>query len=136
MYFMKFLYHGSTTQNIKILEPRKRYTPQGKINYSAIYATSLVGFAAAHSFPWSTREGVGLDVYEDLIELSIPKNLKERLQVPISIYKLSAKGFEHTKEETSGYTWHTINPVKVLEEIKYLSVEIALKELGVKFEYV
>lgn len=133
---MKYLYHGSITQNIKILEPRKRYTPQGKIDYSAIYATSLPAYAAAHSFPWSTDEGVRLDVCENSVDLSIPKSLKDRLQVPISIYKLSSEGFEHTKEELTGYTWHTIHPVEVIEEIRYPSVEIALKELGVKFQYI
>ncbi len=133
---MNHLYHGSTTQNIKVLEPRKRYTPQGKIDYSAIYATPLPGYAATHSFPWSTDEGVGLDVDESGISLSIPKNLKDRLQVPISIYKVSAEGFEQTKEELTGYTWHTINPVQVLEEIKYSSVENALIELDVEFKYI
>lgn len=133
---MEYLYHGSAAHNIKILEPRKRYTPQGKINYSAIYATPLPAFAAAHSFPWSTDEGVELDVEENEVTLSIPKSLKERLQIPISIYKVQAEGFEYTEEESSGYTWHTIHPVEVIEEAKYPSVEIALKELGVKFRYI
>ena len=101
---MKYLYHGSTTQNIKTLEPRKQYTPQGKIDYSAIYATPLPAYAAAHSFPWSTDEGVKLDVDENGVDMSIPKSLKERLQVPISIYKISPDGFEHTQEEITGYT--------------------------------
>ena len=133
---MQYLYHGSTTQNIKVLEPRKRYTPAGKIDYSAIYATPLPAFAVAHSFPWSTDEGVGLDVDEHGIDLSIPATLKERLQVPISIYKVSPEGFEHTKEDVTGYTWHTTHPVEVLEEAQYPSVEIALKELGAKFRYI
>jgi len=96
----------------------------------------LPAYAAAHSFPWSTDEGVGLDVGENSVDLSIPKSLKERLQVPISIYKLSSEGFEHTEEELTGYTWHTVNPVEVIEEVKYPSVEIALKELGAKFQYI
>jgi hypothetical protein len=133
---MKYLYHGSTTQNIKILEPRKRYTPQGKIDYFAIYATPLPAYAAAHSFPWSTDEGVGLDVDQSGVNLSIPISLKERLQIPVSIYKVSSDNFRHTKEELTGYTWHTINPVEVIEEIKYPSVEIALRELGAKFQYI
>lgn len=133
---MDYLYHGSTTQNLKTLEPRKRYTPQGKIDYSAIYATTLPGYAATHSFPWSSDEGVGLDVDEEKISLSIPKILAERLQTPISIYKISNENFEHTQEELTGYTWHTTQPVEILEEKQYESVEIALKELGVDFRYV
>ncbi|MBU3668365.1 MAG: hypothetical protein FGM57_00170 [Candidatus Taylorbacteria bacterium] len=132
---MKYLYHGSTTQNIKTLEPRKRYTPQGKIDYSAIYAKPLPAYAAAHSFPWSTDEGVGLDVEEHGVDLSIPNSLKERLQVPVSIYKLAPDSFEHTEEELTGYTWHTTKPIEILEEVKYPSVEVALKELGAKLTY-
>ena len=133
---MKYLYHASTTQNIKTLEPRKRYTPQGKINYSAIYATPLPAYAVSHSFPWSTGEGVILNVNNSIVYLSIPKSFKERLQVPISIYKLSSEGFKHTEEEVTGHTWHTVNPVQVIEEVKYPSVEIALKELGVILQYI
>ena len=133
---MDYLYHGSTTQNIKILEPRKRYTPQGKIDYSAIYATPLQGYAATHSFPWSSDEGVALDVNEDEISFSVPKKLAERLQSPISIYKISSENFKHTQEELTGYTWHTTQPVEVLEEKQYASVAEALKELGVDVKYV
>lgn len=132
---MDYLYHGSTTQNIKILEPRKRYTPQGKIDYSAIYATPLPGYAATHSFPWSSDEGVVLDVDEGKISFSVPKILAERLQAPVSIYKISNENFEHTQEELTGYTWHTTQPVEILEEKQYESVEVALKELGVDFRY-
>jgi len=133
---MTYLYHGSTTQNIKTLEPRKRYTPQGKIDYSAIYATPLIAYAATHSFPWSSDEGVGLDVGDTKIFFNIPEALQERLQVPISIYKISDEHFKHTEEEVTGYTWHTTEPVDVLEEKQYSSVEAALKELGVDFKYI
>jgi hypothetical protein len=132
---MQYLYHGSTTQNLKRLEPRKRYSPAGKIDYSAIYATPLPAYAAAHSFPWSSDEGVGLDVTEKGVELSVPKKMKDRLQVPISIYKLASDGFRYTKEEETGYTWHTIVPVDIIEEKKYPTVETALHELGARLDY-
>ncbi len=133
---MDYLYHGSTTQNIKTLEPRKRYTPQGRIDYKAIYATPLPGFAATHSFPWSSDEGVGLDVGDVKIFFTIPEKLRERLQVPISIYKVSSENFKDTVEEVTGYTRHTTQPTEVLEEKQYTSVEAALTELGVDFKYV
>ena len=132
---MNYLYHGSTTQNLKTLEPRMRYTPAGKIEYAAIYATPLLPYAIAHSFPWSSEDGIGLDVINENVSLSVPVNLKERLQVPISVYKVLAENFEHTKEEETGYTWHSTQPTKVVEEIKYVSVEDALKQLGAKLEY-
>lgn len=130
-----FLYHGSTVQNLKVLEPRKRYTPAGKIEYSAIYATPLLPYAIAHSFPWSSDEGVGLDIIKDNISISIPKAIKDRLKVPISVYKISSENFELTKEEETGYTWHSTKPAQVLEEIKYESVEEALKEVGSEVEF-
>ncbi len=133
---MQHLYHGSTTQGLQTLEPRKRYTPGGVIEYSAIYATPIAAYAAAHSFPWSTDEGVGLDITEKGVDISIPEKLRERLQVPVSLYKISSENFKHTKEEDTGYTWHAIVPVTVLEEIKYPSAETALKELGATLEYV
>ncbi len=131
-----YLYHGSTTQHIKTLEPRERYTPQGKIDYSAIYATPLPAYAAAHSFAWSTDEGVDLQVRDNQVFLTVPQSFKERIQVPVSIYKISANGFTHTAEETTGYTWHTTSPVEILEEVQYPSVEVALKELGVVVGFV
>lgn len=132
---MKHLYHGSVTQNIKILEPRKRYTPQGKIDYSAIYATPVPGYAIAHSFPWSSDEGVGLDVKDGTVYISIPHQIKERLKSPVSLYEVSSESFEHTKEETTGYTWHATNPVVVHKEIKFQSVEDALKHFDVQVMY-
>ena len=132
---MNYLYHGSTTQNIKTLEPRHRYSPSGKIDYDAIYATPLPAYACTHSFPWSSKEGVTLNVADGRMTFIVPKDFKDRLQVPISIYKIPDTDFVHTKEETTGYTWHTIKPVNVIEEVKYESVESALIEFGVDLRY-
>lgn len=133
---MNYLYHGSTTQNIQTLEPRKRYTPQGAIDFSAIYATPSPAYAATHAFPWSSDDGVGLDIDEGGVHISIPARMKERLSVPVSIYKISSENFEHTKEELTGYTWHTTHPVSVIEEMQCSSVEKAFEALGVKYRYV
>lgn len=132
---MEYLYHGSTTQNLKNLEPRKRFTPNGEINYSAIYATPSMAFAVAHSFPWSTNEGFDLSIEDGEIFFTVPSAFRERLNVPISIYKLSSADFQQTKEESTGYTWHTTKDALVLEEIKYESVLDALEKLNVKFKY-
>jgi hypothetical protein len=132
---MEYLYHGSITQNLKTLEPRKRYTPAGKIEFAAIYATPLTAYAAAHSFPWSSEEGVKLEVINSKVFLKIPSKFKEKLESPVSIYKISTENFEHTKEEKTGYTWHSVQPTKVLEEIKYENVLEALKMLGVEVAY-
>ena len=129
------LYHGSVVQNLKTLEPRKRYTPSGSIEYAAIYATPLPGFAAAHSFAWSSDEGIELDVEYEKISMIVPNELKERLNTPISIYTLPSETFEHTTEEGTGATWHTTEPVNILEEKKYTSVLEALMEHGVQLSF-
>jgi hypothetical protein len=132
---MQYLYHGSTTQNLKNLEPRKRFTPNGEIDYSAIYATPSPAFAITHSFPWSTNEGFDLSIEDGEIFFSVPSNFRERLNVQISIYKLPSEGFQQTKEESTGYTWHATKDTLVLEEVKYESVLEALEKLNVKVSF-
>lgn len=133
---MNHLYHGSTAQNIKILEPRKRYTPAGKIDYAAIYATPLPAYAAAHSFPWSSDEGIGLNIVRDQVIMDVPMALAGRLNVPISIYKVSSDNFEHTKEEETGFTWHTTTSTPVIEEQKFANVVEAMEKLGGELNYI
>ncbi|HEY1041401.1 MAG TPA: hypothetical protein VGE63_01610 [Candidatus Paceibacterota bacterium] len=132
---MSNLYHGSVVRNLKTLEPRKRYTPSQTIEYAAIYATPLPGFAAAHSFAWSSDEGVELDVENGKVTMLIPETLKERLSIPISIYTLPPDTFELTKEEGTGATWHSTQPVNILQEKKYSSVLEALTENGVELTF-
>ena len=119
---MQVLYHGSTTPDLKTLEPRKRYTPSNDINYESIYATPIEGYAATHSFPWSTDEGVDLDVIDGKVVMQIPQSMEKRLLTPISIYKISAKNFEHLADEVTGQTWQTIKPCSVISEEKFASV--------------
>lgn len=133
---MDHLYHGSTTQNIKILEPRIRYTPAGKIDFAAIYASSSASFAACHSFSWSSDQGIDIEIKNSQIVLVVPRRLKDCILMPISIYKVSAADFIQTKEEETGYTWHSIKPVPVLEEDKYQSVKEALEKTGGAIRYV
>lgn len=134
---MTTLYHGSTTQNIKTLEPRHRYVPKnGTIDYEAIYATPMPAFAAAHAFAWSTDEGINLGIYDGQLRLSIPQKFKERLYVPISIYTISNEHFEHTEGEGTGLTWHTTKPVDIIKEVQYETVEEAIISLGGEIIYI
>jgi hypothetical protein len=53
-----YLYHGSTTSDIKILIPKLRHTPgELKEKKEAIYAASDPAYAAGHAFPWTSKEG-------------------------------------------------------------------------------
>ncbi len=83
-----------------------------------------------HSFPWTSDEGIDFEVIDGKVMLIVPKALEDRLEQPISIYKVSAEKFQHTTEEETGYTWHAIEPIEVLEERKYASVIEAFRELG------
>ncbi len=133
---MNYLYHGSTTQNIKTLEPRHRYVPTDEITHEAIYATTLPAFAAAQSFPWSSEEGFILDVTGGKIKMIVPVRFKDRLSTPVSIYKISDEGFDQTKEESTGFTWHIKNPITFLEEIQYPTAANAIESLGGEIVYV
>lgn len=125
------LYHGSVTQNIRTLEPKKRYVPKsGLIDYEAIYASHSPAFAVAHSFPWSTDEGVNLEIISNKIILTVPKELQERLEAPMSLYKILGHYFEHTVAEGTGYTWHSTQSAPILEETHYPSVSEALEKSG------
>lgn len=125
----EFLYHGSVVADLKILEPRKRFTPSEDFREAVIYATPVVAYAAAHAFPWSSDEGFDLKT-DDIIELIVPTSQKERLHTPISVYKVPADSFEHLLEEETGLTWHSSITVPVLEEKKFSSVVQALESLG------
>ena len=127
---MEYLYHGSTVSGIKVLEPHKRFTPAAKIEYAAIYASSLPLIAAAHAFPWTSDEGIDFTINDGTVVLSVPMILKDRLNQPISIYKVSADKFRLTTEEETGYTWDTEESIEVLEEILYSSVNQAFRKLG------
>lgn len=127
---MEYLYHGSVAQGLKRLEPRKRFTPAGKIEYAAIYATPNPLVAAAHAFPWSSEEGIDFAVDGSRVELTVPVHLKHKLEVPISIYKVSAEPFRLTSEEETGQTWDTRQEVDVIEEKTYPSVLKAFQVLG------
>jgi len=130
-----YLYHSSAVQNLTTLEPRKRHTPYDKMSAS-IYATPSAAFAATHSFPWTSDEGIDLNVHGDHIVLTLPENMRPRLQVPVSIYKMSADGFVHTVKESTGYTWHTDKPVEILKEVRYSTVEEAIVSNGGEVRYV
>lgn len=132
---MDYLYHGSTVSDIKILEPRKRYTPANKIEFEAIYASPNPGFAIAHSFPWTSNEGFDVETRTDTIELIVPKVFKDRLDVPVYLYKVLSEKFIHTKEERTGLTYHSIEPVTVVEVKGYESVEAAMKDAGGVIKY-
>lgn len=129
-----FLYHGSVTSEIKELEPRHRHTPYEEAGYR-IYASHSPAFSAAHGFSWSSEEG--FDTYEKngQIVLKVPKRLKERLNVPIHIYKVPSATFSKTIQETTGFTWDSAEKVCPVGVERFNSVIEAVEHFGGKIVY-
>lgn len=125
-------YHGSMTDGIACLEPRLRYTPGGESNAPpAVYASDLPAYAAAHSFPWATREGVDLYITDDLeVILEVPRAIAERLQKNTYIYCVDSALFSLVECETSGHTYRALTPVPVIRKIPFNSVVEAVEYYG------
>ena len=108
---MKTIYHGTTTPNIAILEPRKRFTPGGAniadMIKPRIYASYVPAFAVAHGFPWSSADGIDIEISEGKVTLVLPKNKSGILDQKVCLYELPDTTFVHTDEEETGLTYHT-----------------------------
>lgn len=125
------LYHGSSTDGIERLEPRLRYTPGEELNSPAgIYATDLPAFAAGHSFPWSTDEGIDLNVIEGVVVMDVPQSILDRLERNIYIYTVSADPFTFLECESSGHTYRTTQPVDCLAKAAFHNVKEAIEFYG------
>ncbi len=133
---MKHLYHGSVVRGLKVLEPKKRFTPSETIDFSAIYATPSKTFAITHSFPWSSEDGFDVEIKDGQVTLLCPKLSVHKLIVPISIYVISDKDFVRTEVEETGYTWHSIESSVVMEEIRYETVVLAMEKEAGFIEYI
>jgi hypothetical protein len=131
-----FLYHGSITPDIEILEPRKRYTPGSEENApERIYAGDLPAFAAAHSFPWGSKEGFELFVENEKVIFRVPCRFKERLMQKAYLYKVSSDKFERTSSEVTGHTYHSQEATKPVKIQKFNSVGEAIEYFGGEVVY-
>ena len=132
----KFLYHGTVTANIEEFEPRKRFTTGEADVPPRIYATDRPDFAVMHAFPWSSDEGIDIVERDGKLYLQIPKQLKERLNQPIYVYKLSGDGFVLTEEEETGNTYHCEEP-RIPESVeRFDSVTDAVHHYGGVVEFI
>lgn len=123
------LYHGSNEKDIKALLPQKRYGPSSDRS-SAVYASDLPAYAIAHSIPWSTKEGVTLQVKDNSVHISIPNHLHHRFERPVFLYELSKKPFEKTNDRTSEHTYHTTQSVMPKKIRQYHSFYEAMRAHG------
>ena len=127
------LFHGSQTDNIQKLEPRRRYTPgQEENSPSSIYATDNPAYAAAHSFPWSSDEGANLYFeYEERtrresVVLKVPKKIQARMQFPVYIYTVKSDGFSPVMSDPCGHNYRSVESVSCIAKQVFENVTEAV----------
>jgi hypothetical protein len=135
-----FLYHGSITPNLTILEPKKRYTPGtlGKNIPTAVYAGDDPVYCIGHAIPWSSSEGFDL-VYNDagICVFTVPKDKKELLNQKVYLYTLSAKDFRLLPDVSPiGHNFWTHKKVKVLKVEEFENVFVAYKKFNGLIKYI
>jgi len=132
---MSTIYHGTIIKNLTGLEPRKRYTPGDAAAADAIgpriYATYNPAFAVAHSFPWSSEDGIDIQVKENgTISIIVPKDKTTVLNQEICIYSLPDDTFVPTTEEETGLTYHSEVAVPVHECVIFPTVTAGIEAYG------
>ncbi len=134
-----FLYHGTLTSSITILNPRIRHEPDDA-KIPRVYASHLPAFSAAHSWDWSSNEGVNTTVEGDVVTLEIPKNLpdlEKRLNMPVYMYKVPSGSFNKTGEEGTGNTYSSAEEVKPVGNPEaFNSVIEAVEHFGGKVVFI
>lgn len=133
---LAIVYHGSVSGDIQEFEPRKRFTPSGADVPPRVYATPNPAFAAAHSFPWSSDEGIDVTFKDGQTILVIPEEHRDRLNQPVFIYELSGDNFELTEEEETGETYHSVSGVVPDEVRSFSSVTEAVEHFGGRIKIV
>ncbi len=129
------LYHGSSTQNLKIIEPRRK-TYVHKTDPPRVFVTTDESFAACFTFYWADQEGFDLgNINNGPWILKVPKKFKNRLTKPCSIYIVEPGNYKQVKNMLKQEYFST-KPIKVLEEIKYRTALDAMKTNGVKVIFI
>lgn len=128
------IYHGTTKQGLSVIKPFKRFTPGGPDLADhippRIYATYNPAYAVAHSFPWSSEDGVGIILENDMVTMIVPKDKQQILEQSVCVYTLPDDGFTYTEEEEMGLTYHSIKDVMPTYCKCFDSVTVALQHFG------
>ena len=132
---MSSIYHGTVVKNLTTLSPQKRYTPGDETVADTIspriYATYNPAFAVAHSFPWSSKDGIDIKIEsENSISIVVPKDKIAILNQEICIYALPDDSFIQTTEEESGLTYHSLIEVTPLSIETFTTVQLAMEHFG------
>ncbi len=129
------LYHGSTQEIAGEIEPRNRFTPAEGMG-TRVYASDLPAFAVGHAFPWHSGEGIDLSINNGKVTLTVPIQYKERLVIPVFIYKISSENFRVTAEEQTGHTFDSDSPIKTESRESFPDIKTAMEHFGGTVVYV
>lgn len=136
----RYIYHGTTKQNLEVIKPFKRYTPGGENVANSIpariYATYNPAYAVAHSFPWSSNDGVDIVIKNDIVTVMVPRDKKEVLNQAVCVYSLPNDAFSFTTEEDMGLTYHSTEEVVPTDSKYFESVTKAIEHFGGKIELI
>lgn len=137
---MKPIYHGTIKKDLTVIKPFKRYTPGGEALADSIqprvYATYNPAYAVAHSFSWSSDDGVDISLSDEIVTLVIPKDKQRLLEQPVCIYTLPNDTFSHTKEEETGLTYHSLQEVIPTDCKCFDSVTTAVHHFGGSIKFI
>lgn len=137
---MKLIYHGTIQKNLRVIKPFKRYTPGGEALADSIqprvYATYDPAYAVAHSFPWSSDDGVDISVQDNMVTLLVPKDKQKVLEQPVCIYILPDDTFSHTQEEETGLTYHSLQEVVPVDCECFNSVTTAMQRYSGRIKFI
>ncbi len=137
---MKLIYHGTTREGLAVIKPFKRYTPGGSDLADQIpprvYATYNPAYAVAHSFPWSSDDGVDITIADGVVIILVPQHKQQILEQSVCIYTLPDDTFIFTKEEETGLTCHSTQEVKPISCECFSTVTEAIARFGGRIKLV
>lgn len=136
----KSIYHGTAKQGLEVIKPFKRFTPGGAdvadAIHARIYATYEPAYAVAHSFPWSSDDGVDIVAEDGVVTVIVPADKQSVLEQEVCVYTLPNDTFEYTQEEEMRLTHHSTQEVVPIDCQCFESVTEAMQHYGGKIKLI
>ena len=136
------VYHGSTSQNIKLLKPQINHF-RDKNEVALIFATPSFRLASCYLFRWDDswvhQEIAWKDDNKANYQISMVISDKERFikeDKGGSIYILPATGFEFDDKGLGIYEWTSKEKIQPFSQINFSSSLEAMQMMGVKVYFV
>jgi len=129
----KYLYHGSSIQNLKVLGPDSAvtshdYFESNKKVIPRVYAGDTKLIASAFTFQWNDSMGVEFGTWNGVTKFKIPKKHYHLLKNKCSIYTVSGENFIKPPPGIGlRGEYYSINNVIILKEEKFNSCLDAMK---------